>query len=364
MSSETELFRDILPSKTGFYDKFDVGIKKCGDGCTDNVSGTLNSITNEGRRDKIKNAWYYVNYMYKDRDNAKTTAPCYFLYFWIGNKLSELPAEANFKGILFTICSLIKDIYGNPECKDICANIDEVTFKNRKILFDFWYDHPTVLTLLEHSGPKGITKCQSYLQDVSIAYEAVKVSCTNGGSYDYCKKFWNNHKSGIEEKLSKLKSELKSLQDSIAHEAQTAQSKLEDAVRSATTTSSITSIFGTLATIGTPFLLYKVRIQNLILKTPFPINLSSVQYKPWSSLFGKHSGNGRKNTRKKRTIGRNFGSSIEDTLTEYSTDYSTIDGTVSSAAHARPSTTGASAKGRAGGNNERGHRNNIGYQNM
>ncbi|ANQ10407.1 KIR protein [Plasmodium coatneyi] len=339
MDSTPVPFPGKLPSQFEFYDKFDLGAKKYADVCMSSVDGTLGSISDTDLKSIIQGAWYYMCVMYNGRSSVQNTVPCSFLYFWIGSKLFENPAETNFKHILFNICKSINNIYGNEECKEICDLIDGNVLKQRKIIFDFWYDYDSIQTLLEHSGPGGYEKYQSFLQGVRTAYSAVEGSCTNKGPYDYCKKFWPKNSKHIHDKLSQLETEISTAQGRIVSEAQLANSKLNEAVRNAKTTSSITSIFGTLAATAFPFFLYK--------------------YKPWSSWFGNHTfgnGGGRRSTRRKRSTTRNL-----DTFTENSSTYdSTTESTIADST-AEDSTTLRSAAYSA---QPRGRTNNAGGRGM
>ncbi|ANQ06260.1 KIR protein [Plasmodium coatneyi] len=254
-----------------FYDKFDVGAEKCKDNCTEKVDTALVSINDtDGLRNKIEAAWYYVSYMYKGKDNSSNDAPCHFLYYWIGHELFESPASGNSNVSLQAICSAINDTYQNHKCEIACAPIDKEEFDERKIINDFSYDFSNIKEYLQHYNNNHNTDFNTYIDKVQAATKFMDAKCggTEGG---YCKQFWPNHKDDIQKKLQDLKTELTTAQERIAEAtkaAQTAASLAKDeAVRSATTTSSLSSIFGTLVTTTlVPFLLYKVsnkKFQNL-----------------------------------------------------------------------------------------------------
>ncbi|ANQ07753.1 KIR protein [Plasmodium coatneyi] len=362
---EVPTLEETLPSYQDYYNMFEENVDAYRDQCNAQLSGleTLNGKMGE-QPDKILDAACYVHREY-EKGRFFTREACYFLYFWIGQTLSKTFQDDNFKNNLSEICTKMMEIniFKTHGCKDICDKVDKDLFLKRKTLFDFWYDYGAIRTLLEHNAPLDVDKCGNYLQNVEAANSPGAVNCAGGtGPSDkYCQNFWRGNGNSISLNLKKLQSKLKSVQERMdqekeaasarAHEAETKLRKAKDeaisqAVRSATTTSSLSSIFGTLATIGAPFLLYK--------------------YKPWFSLFRNHSsGNGggrRSNRRKKRSTGRIFDASTEDTLTEYTTDNFTIgvsreNSTLRSRAeHTRQS------RGRT--NNTSSHRNNVGYGRM
>ncbi|ANQ08205.1 KIR protein [Plasmodium coatneyi] len=350
-----------LPSWIDFYNEFQKGsTKKCDDTCTGNcadkivanIKTVLDTISKlDGSNVKnyintIKEGVCYVDNMYKENEYLLNNKRCWFLYFWIGEKLYRDPKPDRIRSNLNSICMLIKEKYKNHGCKLICTeNIEKGPFTHRKTLFEFLYDHTALRTLLWNGTPLDAEKCRNYFDKVKAAKEAMTTYCTtNNNSDDYCKNFWNLRKEDLQKELSDLEDALQKAQEIIKREAKLAASKTEahlsEAVRAAKTTSSLSSIFGTLGMTVTPFLLYK--------------------YKPWSSWFGNNfSGNGgRSNTRRKRTIGHEM-----DTLTEASiVDFTTSSETSSTIDNStvRP----ASYIGQPKGRKNNGGRGMVGYQNM
>ncbi|ANQ08808.1 KIR protein [Plasmodium coatneyi] len=356
--SETNPFLELLSSHQNFYEKFEETYVNHKNDCKTGELNGLNDLKNkmEGHADDIMNAACYVHTEYEKKRLFQKEL-CYFLYFWIGQQLSKDPPSGDFKNNLNDICSeLMTKIFNKNGCKNICDKVDQTTFDHMKSVFDFLYDHTTILALLKNGGSKVIEECDTYYQKVKAAKEAMGKHCPIGGSSNpnYCEHFWKVNGTTVQIELRNFESQLKNAQHRIESEAKTALSKTEEAVRSATTTSSISSIFGTLAGTAFPFLLYK--------------------YRPWSSWFGNHtSGNGRRgrrNTRKRRSTEQNFGSSTEDSLTEYSTEASTIGDLkeehstkLRSPAYTRQPKREGKAR-TSGRNGSPSGRPNIGYQNM
>ncbi|ANQ07019.1 KIR protein [Plasmodium coatneyi] len=350
---QEQTLEKTLPSHQNFYEKFDDNTLKYDDVCTGKMT-ELNNLKSsmESHAEDVMNAACYVHTEY-EKGRFFTREACYFLYFWIGQQLFSSSGGTDLQDTLHQICTKMMDtkVFGTHGCKDICDKVEKTTFGHMKSVFDFLYDHTTTRALLTNGGSKVIEECKSYKEKVKAAETAVGTHCENDGKkHNYCQNFWTWNSNSVSFNLSKLETSLTSAHERIEKEEQAAKlakhEAVSQAVRGATTTSSISSIFGTLAATAFPFLLYK--------------------YKPWFSWFGNYSsGNGR--SRKRRAIGRNFSSSTEDTLTEYSTETSTIGRTENSTVRSsvttcpRQSTQGQSTRRR---NNNAGGRGMVGYQNM
>ncbi|ANQ05998.1 KIR protein, partial [Plasmodium coatneyi] len=294
---------DNLPSKVTFYDEFENGnVENCTGECQAEVGKY--ELTSRGfstYEDRIKKALGYIYKIYGTGKEPSKSEAYHFLYYWLGDLLSKSTTSSGDSGGPVTmICNTINKYCTKQDdghgCGIPCSGeFRKDLFSNKKALFDFWYDYGALLTLLESSRFPNVEKCDTYYQNVKAAKDAMETHCNPEGNDDYCKNFWKHHKTDIEQKLSKLHSELSTARTRIKQEAQAALSKAEQDLNKATTTSTISSIFGTLATIGAPYLLYK--------------------YKPWSSWFGNHSSGSGRSTRKKRSnVERNL-----DDLRETST---------------------------------------------
>ncbi|ANQ10966.1 KIR protein [Plasmodium coatneyi] len=353
--SETGSDFDNLPSKANYYNKFENSQEVCTGKCeTEIVKYSLTTRGLEKHEGQIKNALAYLHKIYGDGKTPSKSEACHFLYYWIGEKLFGSTAQSPLtKTYVYSICGHINNYCteeGNNSlvCGLPCngqSDINQETFNDMKKVFDFWYDYGAIRTLLEYSGSEGIEKCKSYWQNVKAAHNKVVEHCGSHTDHDYCKNFWKPREDQIQQQLTEFQSELASAQDRKKREAQLASLAKEEAVRSATTTSSISSIIGTLAATAFPFLLYK--------------------YKLLPSWFGNNS-NGR--SRKKRSTARNRDTLTEDSSTFDSTDTSTIgptdlaeNSTVRSGVYTTPSTRQSTMNRET---NNAPARQNIGYQNI
>ncbi|ANQ10913.1 KIR-like protein [Plasmodium coatneyi] len=333
-----------------FYNKFEKGAEEYGG----NYGQEIKAVIEAGNKFKnytkqILRALGYVCKVYGESKKPSNNVPYHFLYYWLGEKLSEVKENdslfgadiSNISGKVNNYCAEGNGVVcGIPDDRP-----DRKTFNDMKIIFDFWYDYGAIRTLLENSTPKVVGKCKSYMDAVNNATSGVGTYCHEPTGKNYCQNFWTGQsKEDIEQKLRELYTALELAQQKIAQEAQAASARTDEAVRSATTTSSISSILGTLAvTTALPFFLYK--------------------YKLLPSWFGNNS-NGR--SRKKRSTARNPDTFTEDSLTYDSTDTSTIgstdlaeNSTVRSGVYTTPSTRQSTERT----NNAPG-RQNIGYQNI
>ncbi|ANQ07132.1 KIR-like protein [Plasmodium coatneyi] len=357
MTKRPEL--DNLPSKTNYYDKFD---QDNGNDCNgtrakpEQLKTELNSkfkdcikIIDDAK--KIAKTYCYASTQ-NEQSIYENKEPCLFFYYWLGDKYwDDLKNNHRFSELLIAIHSTLKGDDHLEKCRIKYDNINETLLPQMKEVFDYYHDYKDVKdNILDiKEGCEG--KWSTYLGQISSACKAVRNYCNQDQNKcgDYCTEFNNKYDvhcntATMSKEKCELQSQLTTAKQRIVSEEKAASLAKEEAVRSATTTSSISSILGTLATIGAPFLLYK--------------------YKPWSSLFGNHStGYGRSGRRKRRSSGQNFDVSAQDTFTEYSTENSTIgdsttaeNSTVRSMAHTRQS------RGRT--NNGPSHRNNVGYSRM
>ncbi|ANQ10630.1 KIR protein [Plasmodium coatneyi] len=365
-----------LPSKSKFYDKCSnpkngcVSYSERPEGWDNILNGPLNRY--EGLKTSgsmFMNAYCYACTLKKG--NPSDNAPCYLFYYWLGDKFLQNPDCKDLEDLLNKIYGTLNSVLTESKCTIKYKDVSWDVFKERKTIFEFWYNQNDLRELLKD----GVSKCKSehkeHIENAFSAYFAVSAHCTATPNNDYCKQFWEPEKAGILAKLLKLQCESDTklqiekeanetcsqqkdqLRREKDHATQAASTAMDEAVRAAKTTSSLSSIFGTLTATAIPVLLYK--------------------YKPWSSWFSKHtSGNGaRSNRRRRRSATGNIDAFTESTSTYDSTDTSTIDGTVRSAAeYTRPSTGGGRTrpstreKEREANNSTSGHQNNISYGQM
>ncbi|ANQ09646.1 KIR-like protein [Plasmodium coatneyi] len=308
----------------------------------------------------------YENYpLYKERWN--------FLYYGIGNiLLNNEETKGKFKELLCEIWQKIKSSYESNGCNITCKPIDKNIFLHKKTIFDFSHNYNTIKGYLGeywHDCEKGWTP---HKEEITEACKAVQQHCEPDrarkntadpyctGPYmdytHYCKMHLQTLKCRSQTEIEEIKRQACfHVEDPLQKELEQKSNLLREAeanIRSATTTSSISSIIGTLGLTVAPYVLYK--------------------YKPWSSWFGNHSSRGGRGTRKKISTVRNIDALTEDssTIGASTTEDDSILGwapessTVSSSAYTRQSTRGEGRTSARRTNNSTQGRPNIGYQNI
>ncbi|ANQ06263.1 KIR protein [Plasmodium coatneyi] len=385
MAKPADQFLNTLNSYALFYNTFNNDDRTMND-CSSNgvnpqdLKGKLHS--NFGGYEKImqdatKIAKAYCSACEKKGLQTWGDKPCHFFYYWVGDKYGNDLGNKSLSDLLDKIYQGLNEITDTKQCRTYYKDFDETLVSHMKRVYEYYYEHATINKLLLQNGPKCDANWSGYLHEVSSACESIRTRC-KGKEYEsntYCGEFKKNYMvhcgvaealnlycteaadldegmghSSIKQKLEAERARLSELEGEVAAASSRAAalSKAnEEKLRSATTTSSISSIFGTLGMTVVPFFLYK--------------------YKPWSSLFGNNSNGargGRNNTRKKRSSGREFDASTEDTLTTYTIgDATTKYGTEVSAPsyRAKPrGTTGTGTSNAIPGH----HQRNIGYHNM
>ncbi|ANQ06118.1 KIR-like protein [Plasmodium coatneyi] len=317
-----------FPSYKDFYNIFENGgAGTCTGGCqTDTqISGRLRGKIEE--HSKVPGSACYACKVYKEKDSKPPKKEAYhFLYYWIGDKLSKSKTVTpTFQAVISAICGDINNYCGqggSGQCKIPCDDepIGRDEFKQRKKVFDYYYDYNTVMGVLGNGESPCDAHWSSYLTEASAACNAVRTKCaadSENKHKEYCTEFnrkYDLYCDMIE--VPKLKCALESLQNRIVSEVvQKASSIANDAY-------------------------------NLL-----------------PSWFSNHSsGGGRKSNRRRRSTGNNLDVSTEDS----STIASTFDSTEYSTAYTtRPSTT---REGRENSTNRRGQEQqqgqNISYHSM
>ncbi|ANQ09600.1 KIR protein [Plasmodium coatneyi] len=370
----TVIFPRSLPSESNFLGTFNNDrIDNCDSsgGGAEKLGGTLRTALKteypvlSGSEEKITKAyctacqWNQLSYYKRE--------PCYFYYYWVGREFRNALNGRQLSDLLKKIYETLGNAVTGKKCEIIYKDVQRDIFNNREKIFHYSLDYSIVEKGLKAGNPNCDLSWSTYRSGVLSACTAVRGNCKTGPnvSGQYCKEFeaqygaycdiakvielycktsndietvrtQNEACSSDRQKLTQEKSALQSAQERIESEAKTASLQAEANLNKATTNATISSILGTLATIGAPFLLYK--------------------YKPWSSLFGNHS--------KGRRRGKRSAGSEIDTFTEASRTNSILDAsensTVRSAAYTRQATRESE---KTNNNNTRG-RGMVGYQNM
>ncbi|ANQ07388.1 KIR-like protein [Plasmodium coatneyi] len=225
---------------------------------------------------KIVKTVRYVCELYKKSEDPLNSRRCHFLYYWIGDQLFKSGIGNSFNGLLSSVGSVLNDIYKNQGCTVKYKSISGDIFLNRKAVFDYSYDYSTVRKEILEDKIHCKVKWSDYLNKVNLACKAMEGDCAgkkdiNDDQYcsDYNSKYYvfcdalkylkeECDSQAKEEKASEYTRQMQQLRDENQQKLQAAASKLDEAVRSATTTATTSSILGTLAMTAFPFLLYKV----------------------------------------------------------------------------------------------------------
>ncbi|ANQ10586.1 KIR-like protein [Plasmodium coatneyi] len=226
------------------------------------------------KTDQAMNAYCFASKM--NEQNQSDNIACYFFYYWLGDTLyNGLTIKGQFGSALSSLCGLINEAKWKNGCELLKNNINKDTFYNRKTIHDYSYNYNKIegdlLKGKPHCGGKWSTHRKKFLP----ACKAVKQECPVGSSQggEYCKEFEDKYKVYCDaaevfelycESESKLEAKTVEVNAYSSQKEQLLNSHksdllaAEEAVNKATTTASISSIFGTLAfTTVLPFLLYK-----------------------------------------------------------------------------------------------------------
>ncbi|ANQ10956.1 KIR-like protein [Plasmodium coatneyi] len=348
-----------LSSYRLYYKLFNDGDTENCDNPDDSVQGLVSKLQSnfQGCGDIITDATKIAHaYCYACTQNGLGTfgdVPCYFFYYWLGDKYGKNLVDKNLSDLLGDIYSTFKVSSRRKKCNVTYTNVNKNLLPQMKKVYEYYYEHDTINAGLLKSWPNCEKQWLEYLKEVSIACKNLESVCTAEESPiagSYCSVFKNKYRShcNTAEALnfyctekSKLE-QLKTDKQRAERQAQSTQSQLNEALNKANKASSLSSAFGTLALLELPALLFL-----------------AYKYKPWSSWFGIHSG-GRRKSRKRRTaVESDF-----DTLREASTTDSVLDASENSTVGSGAYNTRPSTGGRERANNNTRGRGMVGYQNM
>eukprot|EP00366_Plasmodium_knowlesi_P001211 XP_002258708.1 KIR protein [Plasmodium knowlesi strain H] len=158
--------------------------------------------------DKIMKAWCYVLRMQEYGLKEYHGDRCTFLYYYIGGLL---PVDLS-KGLLMIRMNQIENALRGTGRSNNCDNkyprttTNKSIFDQRKILFDFKYDHSKMQQQLTSSEFQCTDAYKSHLEAITRAYEAVSADCKGeNGKYEYCKTFAKNYGDYFDNGTLKLK---------------------------------------------------------------------------------------------------------------------------------------------------------------
>ncbi|ANQ07294.1 KIR protein [Plasmodium coatneyi] len=349
-----------LPSRQMYY-KFDsvYGTYKSIYNNVDTIEGKLRGFNCiDSDIEKILYAWYYV--FMKESVISPKDAPCYYLYYYIGNILwSGTGGKDLFLSHMRDLYTALKGDHYNEKCELIHKNeITEATFITRKKIFDYSKDHDTIKQQILDSA-KDKYKCTEtylkYLEDILTTYDTMKASCPENGasssspSYDaaYCTEFNKMFKEYKHEEMMTLKSQLVKQAKSASADASSFMESSEVNIPVA-----VSSILGVMGLPALGYFIYKVMI---IIKI-------YTYYTSLPSLISNTLSSGGRSNRKRRSTERPFNRFLDDSTTEYTTDNSTIE-SVAESTTTDDSTLYNDGRRRRGGRNRSNTRpRNVAYQ--
>ncbi|ANQ07535.1 KIR protein [Plasmodium coatneyi] len=287
--SELKYFYDPLKENS-------VAAQNCEHDTESNIQTKLNSCcadTNVGElAPQIKGAYCFVSGMKPYKNYTLHKWRWHFLYYWVGDLIwNELKSgedkDSKFRRCLEEVCKIIKtkcqseNAGEREECEIPCYSIDHNTFTNRKKFFDFTKNYNDIKDYVWGDSGDCQTHWPSYKKDIETTCEGVKQYCKGAGTAGreepkgkddpYCKKPYEDDKSyctGAMLPELKCKQPVQEIEDDATSwqnlNGLIPLSAADEAVRSATITSSISSILGTLGLTVVPFFLYKDACLNAL----------------------------------------------------------------------------------------------------
>ncbi|ANQ10819.1 KIR protein [Plasmodium coatneyi] len=176
------------------YNKLKQGPEKCGeDSSTTKMKMTLSSSIGEENVKKIIKALCYINGR-RGNENAGSeeySMGCKFLYYHVGDILSEKYRDENFKENMEKIDAAIKaNAHQLGKCFQDTYDGVEV-FEASKILFDFKEDESTIKGQLQGQGRTRNCNAayRAHWEKIQSTYETVRGKCMSRKESERCRKF-------------------------------------------------------------------------------------------------------------------------------------------------------------------------------
>ncbi|ANQ06968.1 KIR protein [Plasmodium coatneyi] len=269
-----------LPSKTKYYNKFDGA---SGSECNGEIGGysqwedTLKGKLNDYRElttsaKKIGGA--YCSACNMNTSKQTDAEPCQFFYHWLGDKYWNDLGNKNLSDLLSAIYQTLKGDNPSNKCRFQYSDVNKDLLPQMKKVFDYYYEHTTIYDGLMKNGLNCKDELYTYLKEVSSACITMRNNCPNTTTYtsgSYCKDFHDTYEvpCGVAEALDsycttnsalevaqKGKAEAEASKEVAQKESAQAQSQLKEALSKASTSSTLSSTFGTLAAMEFPALAY------------------------------------------------------------------------------------------------------------
>ncbi|ANQ07086.1 KIR protein [Plasmodium coatneyi] len=299
MADEDQFLRS-LTSYSQFYETFDnVNIDNCSSKGTtseqlgETLRGKLNGYPGlRGQEKKIMGA--YCSACKKKREQSNDNTPCWFFYYWLGDKYWNDLKNHKFSDLLREIHTTLMGGNHDEECRIQYSDVNKKLLPQMKTIFDYFYEHEKINKQLLQNGLNCKDQLSPYVNKISSACITLREDCKGKEhiSDSYCNDFNTKYKvhCNVAEALKLYCTEAATLGESSQHtsvkqkleaereivqqkielakqaaqqEKQTTLFQLKEAESKASAATSLSSAFGTLAVIELPaalFFLYKVKL--------------------------------------------------------------------------------------------------------
>ncbi|ANQ10089.1 Kir protein [Plasmodium coatneyi] len=161
------------------------------------VKGTVAIYTSVGSdTEKIVKNYYYA--CTKETNPTNYYSPCYFFYYWLGEKIKDkIYGRSPLGQVIGAIYKKLHQFglpYNNKKCKDLYPGIDVSIFTPRKKIFDYSYNYKTLLGKPQSNEFLCTEICDQYLSDVQSVYSTESNSCGETTSDLFCNELKNEYK--------------------------------------------------------------------------------------------------------------------------------------------------------------------------
>ncbi|SBO26571.1 KIR protein [Plasmodium knowlesi strain H] len=192
-TGEGDTFLDKLPSRK-VYNKFKDGA--CYTTYRTSYAGKEEQLKQKSDvlpyAKKIMNAWCYIPKVDTYRLSKYRGELCNSLYYYIASLLPDTLRKADFIDRMNYIGNALKGdwYFNNCDGKYPVTNTDRSILLQRKILFDYKFDHTALQKLIKANSNDCNNKYGAHLAEIESAYKAVSKYCQEDSEdYDYCKAF-------------------------------------------------------------------------------------------------------------------------------------------------------------------------------
>ncbi|SBS95585.1 PIR Superfamily Protein, partial [Plasmodium malariae] len=206
-----ENFIQSLPSKIYYRQNFETKINYCLH--FDDNSKFIEKQTEVYKNEKIKSIadklMRPLCYVAFTDIGDKCNKQCHYLYYWLGNELFNKLEEDSFSEVIGILEDVSNVLSGGVKCKcNFFKDVNKEKFEKMKIVYDYCKDHEKIENTLELHKKICDSKFNEYLVKATGEYEEV-YNCTNTKPEPYFKELKKHVPSCFNEKLPRLKCEIK-----------------------------------------------------------------------------------------------------------------------------------------------------------